>query len=1102
MDNFYKLKNLGGQAIEYLLAGKKPQINPQLQQGFQNLTQRFQEFQQSAVPLSQTIKNRLWESANEASQEIGKNLRFIRPEEVAKTRYEAAQRMGEATQKIQSRFNALKGDFGDMLKPRIQEFTQDFQTRFGRVNERYIQPVVEYGQNLAAFAGIGTTAEATKRRANFAQLPIAKMTPEDMALNFTPTGMTVVESKLAPRIAEEGKKLLEALPKNDRLNHLMTYANKLLSWGFSKPQIDKISAPEAATILKNKMRPSDVFGEIKGSGNESNRFIQDMQEEAAKLKNPNYSSKEIDSLVNTSAVKSKTNLLDYIRTPARVFEKIGLKKESDLLRTQYDKYIQTLPGEIDKITEWSKRVAPDANERIFNWLDGKKVNLADNELQVATEIKANLKDWAAKLKLPETGQISNYITHLFEKGAIEKEFDPEVAKLIRGKVSASVHDPFLQKRINKPEYLQDTWRALQAYFKRANRKFYMDPALEKIAAKAENLPTESYNYVKSQVARINMQPTDLDNLLDNLVKSSPIGYKLGQRPTNIVTRNARQAVFRSLLGLNPLSALRNLQQSTNTYSVIGEKNFGIGLIKTIKNLPKFLLNKETELEKSGVMANFIEDRNLSAVHKFWQKTDEVLFYMFQQAEKINRGIAYFGAEAKGLSEGMSKEAATEYAKGIVRKTQFQYDVVDTPAILQSDIAKTLGQFGTYPLKQGEFLIEMAKNKDIVGSLRWLASNVLFIATIGKVLGLDYSSMIPTFRFGVPTLTLPIGAVQAVTQGEDKYGNKLTTQERILNPNVTRGALNYMPAGGQLKKTYEGIKALREGGSYTPSGMLRYPVEGIQPAIFGPGTTPGAQRYYDGGRPLSEGETATYKLLLNSGYTPTEAHQLVVQTREEKPDLQPKQGFDLFGLFKPEKSNITKLNPTGNPLIDAVLEQKEITKNEKLIKDVFDLGLPKVETEAILQKQGLTWETASIIMMKGLPIESGSRGKFLKKTLSGLGNEEFKQTALYLAEVEVLSTGVTAKWLDDGEISKEQKKMLDQLIAYSKGKTDTISGNVPKAKKLRLLPVRSIRPTIKKVTPVKITAPKLRSTTEVFKPLQYKKPQTRRFMAKEYGSVLT
>jgi len=268
------------------------------------------------------------------------------------------------------------------------------------------------------------------------------------------------------------------------------------------------------------------------------------------------------------AVDKKVNLLDWLRTPDRVLRKIGLGEEADLLRKKYDDYLQELPVEIDKITGWFNRVKdiPDSEKRIFKYLDGQKIELSDVELNVAGEIKTYLSEWADKLKLPEDKRIANYITHIFEKDFIQKEFDPELAKIIADKIPGSVYDPFLQKRLGKLGFKENVWEALDAYVKRGTRKYNMDQALEVISRKSDALDLESWNYVKKLIDKVNLRPADVDNYMDNLIKQSPLGYKFGVRPTALLSRRFRQMTYRGTLGGNIGSALKNLTQGVNTYA--------------------------------------------------------------------------------------------------------------------------------------------------------------------------------------------------------------------------------------------------------------------------------------------------------------------------------------------------------------------------------------------------------------------------------------------------------------------------------------------------------------------------------------------------------
>lgn len=568
-------------------------------------------------------------------------------------------------------------------------------------------------------------------------------------------------------------------------------------------------------------------------------------------------------------VNEKVGLLDYLRTPDRVLKKIGLEKEAKEIRVSYDNYLKELPQEINKITEWSKRVSPDANQRIFKYLDGQNVKLQGEELKVAKEIRSYLKDWADRLGLPEDNRIASYITHIFDEDFIQKEFDPDIAKLIRDKVAGSVYDPFLEKRLGKLGYVEDTWRALDAYVKRATRKANMDPILNKVKGKAEKLEESQYDYVKNYIDRINLRPTNADNLVDNQVKQL-IGYRLGQRPVASLSRNIRRAVYRGTLGLNIGSALRNLTQGANTYATLGEKYTIIGYSK----LAKALATGSDELERVGVLRNdLIEDRTLNATRKFWENLDKGLFVFFETAERINRGAAYFGAKSKFLkkNKNATEEQAIEFAKDIVRKTQFTFGSVDTPVGMQSDLVKLLTQFQSFNVKQTEFLGEMAKRKDLVGFVRFGLANTVALLTIGKLIGLDIKDVIPfgsvltgESKLGqTPAIELAKEVGGGILGTEDEYGNKISLKDRALRIADKAGPV-ILPAYSQVKKTLQGIDAAAQGYSETAGGGIRYPINPttgnmIRAGLFGQYNFPEAREFFDKDRrPIYDAKAEAFK----------------------------------------------------------------------------------------------------------------------------------------------------------------------------------------------------------------------------------------------------
>ncbi len=534
--------------------------------------------------------------------------------------------------------------------------------------------------------------------------------------------------------------------------------------------------------------------------------------------------KSLPEIIATKAtsVKEKVNLFDrFLKTPDRVLEKIGLKKEADLVRHSYESYITELPAHIDLIKEWKEQVTPEGNKKIFKFLDGQldfaKDPLTKVEAKIAGEIKEYLSDWAERLGLPDDARLSNYITHIFEEDFIKKEFDEDLAKIIQEKIPGQVYDPFLEKRLGAKGYVEDTFRAVQAYAKRAVRKSNMDPALAALKEASKNLEQSQFNYVKEYADRVNMRPTEVDNLLDNGIKQV-IGYKLGERPTATITKTLRQMTSRGAFGLNFGTALRNLTQGVNTYSKLGEKYTAIGYTKLLTEW------NNKELVDSGILKqDIIQDKTVTALNKNLERIDKGLFYMFETAEKINRGAAYFGAKAKAIAEGKSELEAIQYAKKVVRDTQFQFGSIDTPVGLQSDVAKTLTQFGTFSVKQLEFLKEMGTNKEWAGLIRYALASTLIVATVGNAFNIKAQDFIPLSyfsKFGTPpSFRLPLEIVKAIIDTPDTFG-KPRDMEKKAN-DVLNSAITYAPAGAQIQKTYRGLSAYEDGKvEKTPGNLVK------------------------------------------------------------------------------------------------------------------------------------------------------------------------------------------------------------------------------------------------------------------------------------------
>lgn len=545
-------------------------------------------------------------------------------------------------------------------------------------------------------------------------------------------------------------------------------------------------------------------------------------------------------------VKDKVHFFDYLATPEFVLEKIGLGREAKLLQKAKDGYLKELPVEIDRISAWRDRVgkSDEASTRIFRYLDGNPNQplLSGEEMKVATEIKQYLGQWADRLDLPHWKRIAAYITHIFEPDLIKKEFDDDLARMITDKTPGSVYDPFLEKRLGQMGYVEDVWRALDAYTKRAVRKANFDPALEKLSKAAEKLDLYSEKYVTRLAGRVNLRPTEIDNLLDNFLKSIPVvGYRLGQRPVANITQSLRRVFYRGTLGLNVGSALRNLTQGANTYAKLGERYTITGYTKVFT---KLLTRNLDELTEVGVLQdNFIQDRKLGVYKGMLQKLDKGLFVFFDLAEKINRGAAYYGAKSKAINKGLSEREAIDYAKRIVRETQFAFSNVDSPVAMSSDLVKTMGQLQTFNIKQIEFLTRMAKNKEFAGLTRWTIGSIAMVYSIGRMFGMKPEQLIPSVGLGNSPF------VSGISAAAGSINPNATAQEQEQSrKDLQRALVSLIPGGAQLRKSIQGYEAASEGEDTTPTGRTRFEIKStadkIRATIFGKSSLPQAQEYYD------------------------------------------------------------------------------------------------------------------------------------------------------------------------------------------------------------------------------------------------------------------
>jgi hypothetical protein len=774
-----------------------------------------------------------------------------------------------------------------------------------------------------------------------------------------------------------------------------------------------------------------------------------------------------DSGHKTYPVGKKVNPIDkLLRTPDNVLRKVGLGDVAEQIKTADRNYKLELPKQIDKISHWYDQVgrSPEASARIFRYLDGEKgaaTKLQGNEFQVAQEMKDYLKGWADRLGLPEDKRITNYITHIFDEKLVMKEFDPDLEKLISDKVPGSVYDPFTQQRLGGKGYKEDAFQALDAYVKRGVRKVHMDPALEQLSYRSQDLDKTGLEYVKTYGDRINLRPTDIDTGIDILIKQSPVGYKLGQRPTMKITRAIRQATYRASLGGNIGSAVRNLTQGINTFTELGTKWTGVGYTKAVHAIT----TGSKELEETGVLNNsMIEDRTMSALKRKMQTVDKGLFAAFEGAEKINRGAAYFGAKSKALAQGKTEAEAVQAGIDTARKTQFTFGAVDTPIWLQSDLAKTLTQFQSYNVKQAEFLAGIVKNKEYAKMIRFVGATTAVYLTAGQALGYKPGDMLPSAQ---------IGGSPPFQAGKNLYaavGKTITAKD---NSNSSRneqigkawekfgGSLGSatIPGFSQAKKTVGGIRAVNAGqvkkGSSTTL-VEKNKANYVKGAVFGPYSlngVPASNRVTFDGVPTTLTNDQKKSLETTTKNKERELSQQLQNDPEFKKLTPDKQKTQLQTLAKQvttaEKRDFAAKNGLGQyaqnysgkekkpskatqQILSGTYKPKTTSKASTTATDYYKS--PDAEYKAAVERYNQDKKDGKIT-----PVTNIKRSKEINKLKIGSVYDKNVRDLYSLNKTEISNYLATS----DGKTDK--KKQADQLIAYDKALYDAGLISTPKFK---------------------------------------------------------
>jgi hypothetical protein len=309
----------------------------------------------------------------------------------------------------------------------------------------------------------------------------------------------------------------------------------------------------------------------------------------------------------------------------------------------------------------------------------------------------------------------------------------------------------------------------------------------------------------------------------------------------------------------------------------------------MENIARGMSEEEAMREADDFAANVMADRSKGAMPTMFESRNPI-FKMFTQFQlEVNNTFSYL---FKDLPRDMRKKGmfALAYALfkfligGYIYNEVYEHFIGRRPMLDPLGIVNdTVGDLTGYELNNlvdaamGGGLIKESEPESAIGTIRDMAVNVGQEAPfIGNLMG---GGKLP-FSSSMPNVKNILTALDSETATDEEKLAKVGKE--LINP----AAYWLLPfGGGQVKKMWQGISALKRQGSYTADGRLQYPIytdrEGDKAnaawrtMLFGKSATPEAQAWVEAGfGALSEKATQTYEAMRAGGVDQRDSYELI------------------------------------------------------------------------------------------------------------------------------------------------------------------------------------------------------------------------------------
>ena len=510
----------------------------------------------------------------------------------------------------------------------------------------------------------------------------------------------------------------------------------------------------------------------------------------------------------------------------------------------------------------------------------------------------------------------------------------------------------------------------------ANKKSKYDRSMEHLGGR------KLYNFMRAWQNRVaaNMVAVNPASWLTNFGVITQAGAQLKtisvlkgmwQTLANIKTNDGlveASDFLTNRAGSDPL--VRTWQQSASAFLSTPMEwidQFSAGTIvraRYMENIERGMSEETAMREADDFAANVMADRSKGAMPTLFEARNPLMKMFTQFQLEVNNTYSYL---FKDLPREQRKKGVRYLALalfkfligGFLYNELYEYFIGRRPTLDPLGIINdTVGDLTGYELNNlvdaatGGGLIKESEPESAVGTIQNLAENVGQEAPfIGNLMG---GGKLP-FSSSMPNVKNILTALDSETATDKEKLAKVGKE--LVNP----AAYWLLPfGGGQIKKMWQGIQALKNQGSYTADGRLQYPIytdrEGDKAnavwrtLLFGKSATPEAQAWVEAGfGALSQKATQTYEAMRAGGVDQRDSYELIkAMSKVKKTDTQTKEQLQMQLL------NAFDIEDSGKVLYyyNMMASDKERAQIDKLLADGADMG---EYLRYLQEKSGVTGE---------------------------------------------------------------------------------------------------------------------------------------------------